>query len=83
MGGIDHPAITVGELQTHGIDRVRASCGFCRKCWSVPIDFLPAGTDLSTIAELLICLVCAGRGIKASSQSPEANMRLRTPPSIV
>jgi len=82
MGGIDRLAITVGELQTHGVDRVRASCGFCGKCWSVPIDFLPAGTDLSTIAELLI-LVCGGHGIKASPQSPEANMRLRTPPSII
>jgi hypothetical protein len=69
MDEIYHPAITVGELQMHGVKQVLAACGLCDKRWFVPIDFLPTGTNLMKIAELLICPACGGRSIKASPET--------------
>lgn len=72
MSSIDNPAITVGEMKTHAVNEVLASCDLCGERWRVPIEFLPSATKLEKIAELIICPNCGDRGIKASPALPGA-----------
>jgi DNA-directed RNA polymerase subunit RPC12/RpoP len=69
MSGIDNPAITVGEMKAHGVQKVWAACELCGKRWLVPVEFLPASTSLATIAELIICPNCGDRSLMASPAS--------------
>ncbi len=66
MGSINNPAITVGEMQALGVDSVEAHCCVCGNRWPVPIDFLPAATTLSKVAELIVCPTCGSSGVKVS-----------------
>ena len=60
MRNFDPSAITVGDLQMHGVDEIRASCERCGESWQSPISFLPSGTSLSKIVQLMVCPKCGG-----------------------
>jgi uncharacterized Zn finger protein (UPF0148 family) len=76
MRGSDPQAVTVAQLLERGESELSASCGFCGETWQLPIDFLPPATTIRTIGRLIICPVCGGREVAASTDSQNSGPHL-------
>lgn len=63
MGKVPRTEWTVGDLDAHGADSVKATCVACGREWRVMVRFLPIATTLPKVADLLECRVCGGQRV--------------------
>ena len=73
MSGFDPSSVTVADALAWNMDAIEASCDFCGNVWRAPIDFLPRAISVQSVAELMVCPLCGGRGVKITSPWPNHN----------